>query len=249
MKIDRAIMATDANPDYYKFWPTVAKRWISWGITPTLFVISKDKLNIDSSLGDVVYVNPTTDVPTAHQAQIIRLFAAASFRKDVCIISDIDMMPLQKEYFIESCKPYKDDKLVVYSSDAYLPDDPAHPAYPMCYLCSSGKTFYDIIGGDLDNFSKLVKEWISCGHGWHTDEKVFFQKLMDWQEQNAKTVFLRRGFNVSNHPITIARIDRSNGSDCRMDLLEKNYYVDYHMPRPYDKYSETIDTIYEKTKA
>ena len=83
-------MATDANPDYYKFWPTVAKRWISWGITPTLFVISKDKLNIDSSLGDVVYVSPTTDVPTAHQAQIIRLFAAASFRKDVCIISDIE---------------------------------------------------------------------------------------------------------------------------------------------------------------
>jgi hypothetical protein len=118
----------------------------------------------------------------------------------------------------------------------------------MCYLCSKGDNFKDIIDGDLNSFSTRVGEWMSYGYGWHTDEKVFYQKLMVWEEENKKTVFLRRGFGVSNHPITIARIDRSNNSEHRMSLLKKHFYVDYHMPRPYDKYKQTIDMICDKTR-
>jgi hypothetical protein len=248
MKIQRAIMATDANPEYYQFWPVVAKRWSSWGITPTLAVVSDKKIDIDERLGDVVYHIPNPDVPTPQQAQIIRLFLAASYEDDVCLISDIDMLPLRKDYFTKTVEHYNNANFVVYSSDAYPPADPAYPAYPMCYLASDGENFKEIIGGDLENFNDVVSAWLQEGHGWHTDEKVFFQKLQKWDAINNLMLLLRRGFNLSPDPASIARIDRSTGSIYDENLISSKFYVDYHMPRPYEKFKEVIDNIYEKTE-
>jgi len=248
VKIQRAVMATDANSEYYQFWPVVAKRWSTWGITPTLAVVSDEKLDIDESLGDVIYRSPIPEVSTAQQAQIIRLFLAANFEDDICLISDIDMLPLRKEYFTDSVAPYDDMNFVVYSSDAYLPNDPAYPAYPMCYLASQGENFKEIIDGDLENFNDVVVTWIQEGFGWHTDERVFFQKLQKWEALNNLMVTLRRGFNMSSDPAVIARIDRSWNSFYNEDMIKQRYYIDYHMPRPYEAYKDQIDTIYSKTE-
>ena len=237
MKIQRAIMATDANPEYYQFWPVVAKRWNSWGITPTLAVVSDKKIDIDESLGDVIYHTPNPDVPTPQQAQIIRLFLAASYEDDVCLISDIDMLPLKKDYFTKTIEVYDNVSFVVYSSDAYPPTDPAFPAYPMCYLASDGENFKEIIEGDLESFNDVVVAWLEEGHGWHTDEKVFFQKLQKWDAINNLMIPLRRGFNMSPDPASIGR-----------NLISSGFYIDYHMPRPYEKFKEVIDNIYKKTE-
>jgi hypothetical protein len=246
MKIQRAIMSTDANPEYYHFWPSVAKKWKKWDIVPTLVVISEEKLEIDESLGEVIYVTPEPTTPTAQQAQIARLFGAASFEDEICLISDIDMMPLKKEYFVNSVKDYDDEDFVAYSSDAYVPGNPAYPAYPMCYLCSKGSNFKQIIGANLDDFHAHVKDWLEHGFGWYTDEKIFYKKLQKWQsEQNIR--LLRRGFNLSPDPTSIGRIDRSCNSFYYDELLKNNFYVDYHMPRPYEKHKDTIDLIFKKS--
>lgn len=245
MKLHRVVMATDANPEYYQFWPTVAKRWASWGITPTLVVVSEAKLDIDESLGEVIYHTPTDDIPTAQQAQVIRLFAAAS-HTGVSLISDIDMLPLKKEYYMDLVDSVDENSMVIFSSDAYLPEDPAFPAYPMCYLAARGDNFKETIGGDIQDFNHLIKDWMAFGHGWHTDEKVFYHKLKMWSRQE-RIVKLKRGFNVSSDPIMIARIDRASNSQYEDGLINNNYYIDYHMPRPYEQYASVIDEIYTKT--
>ena len=247
MNIDRAIVSTDDNPEYYKFWPVVARRWLSWGITPTLAAISDEKLDIDESLGEVVYIPPLEGVPTSHMAQISRIFMAASFGEDVCLVSDMDMMPLKKEYFVDTVKPYDNDAFIVYSADAYQPGNPAYPAYPMCYLCSTSNNFKQIIDGDLNNFNEKVREWMAHGFGWYTDEKVFYKKLTIWEKEKHQAVFLSRGFNISSHPLTIGRVDRSCNSEYSPKLLENNFYIDFHMPRPYCAYKDVIDEIYLKT--
>lgn len=247
MKIDRAIVSTDGNPEYYQFWPVVAKRWASWGITPTLAVISDKKLDIDENLGDVVYIPPIEGVSTSHIAQISRIFMAASFGDDTCLVSDMDMMPLKREYFIDTIEGCSNDAFVVYSADAYRPGNPAYPAFPMCYLCSKSTNFNQIIDADLNSFRDRIHEWMNYGYGWHTDEKVFYTKLASWEKENKKAVFLSRGFNISSHPMTIGRIDRSCNSEYNIQLLENNFYIDFHMPRPYQAYKDVIDEVYNKT--
>ena len=248
MNIDRVTIAVDGNKDYYQFWPFVARRWSSWGVRPTLMVISEKKLDIDESLGDVKYIKPIADIPTKHQAQIIRFFAAASFPDDVCITSDIDMMHLNKEYFLGSVKNYDDDKIVIYSADAYPPGNFMYPAYPIGYNAAKGSTFREIIKGDLSTFSEDVKEWMSHGYEWYTDEKVFYIRLEEWQKQNKnRTVLLNRGFNISNSSLVIRRIDRDSNCQYNEDMLRNNFYIDFHMPRPYENYKDIIDNIYNKT--
>ena len=248
MKIDRVILATDNNQEYYDFWPLIARRWSSWGIKPELFVIAQNDLKIDDTLGNVTYIDPVEGYSTAHQAQVVRFFGATKYKDETCLISDIDMLPLNKDYFVKNITDYDENNIVFYSSDAYLPGNPAYPAYPMCYISAQGKTFEEIIKSNLSNFSSEFIEWACHGYGWYTDEKVFYKKLDVWKDKNKnKLVLLRRGFNMSNDPQTIRRIDRGNNSNYNKHFLDKNFYVDYHMPRPYKKYKEAIDEIYRKT--
>jgi len=247
MKIDRVILSTNENENYYQFWELVAKRWKKWGIVPTLVVISDEKLNIDENLGDVIYLSPIKGISTAQQAQIVRLFAAAQFEKEVCLISDLDMMPLKEDYFKSPLSSCEESDFLVYSSDAYLPGDPAYPAYPMCYLCSMGKNFKSILKGNLDNFETKLKEWMGHGFGWHTDEKVFYSEFQKWSSPDTKNIFLRRGFNLSNSPLSICRIDRGDGCNYNDKLLGGEFYIDFHMPRPYKQYKDIIDHIYKAT--
>ena len=62
-----------------------------------------------------------------------------------------------------------------------------------------------------------------------------------------KIIFFRRGFNISNDPAIIQRIDRGNGCQFREDLIDKNFYIDFHMPRPYSAYNTLIDEVYKRT--
>lgn len=247
MNIDRVVVATNNNPEYYQFWPIFAKRWLSWGVVPTLIAISEDKLDFNEEIGEILYVYPVEGVSTAHQAQIVRLFAAASFEEDVCLISDIDMLSLNEGYFFTPAENCDENEFIVYSADAYMPGNPAYPAYPMCYLCSKGSNFKAIIDGNLHNFGARVKEWLGYGFGWYTDEKVFYKKLKEWKNKNRKITLLRRGFNTSNDPMIMGRIDRGNNCIYNEGLLDGGFYIDFHMPRPYEKHKEIIDEVFRRT--
>ena len=77
-KINRVILATDANPDYIQFWPIVAKSWKEIvEVKPTLALIANKETKIDESLGDVIRFEPIDGIPTSFQAQVIRLLLPA----------------------------------------------------------------------------------------------------------------------------------------------------------------------------
>ena len=249
MKLDRIIVAVDNNKDYYEFWPFVAKRWKSWGVTPTLIVVADEPIDIDESLGDVRYIKPHPSIPTKHQAQIVRFYGAAAYEDEVCIISDIDMMHLNKNYFLDSVKECGDDNIVMYSADAYPPGDFMHPAYPMSYMAAKGSTFKEIIKGDLENFHDHIEEWMGHGFGWYTDEKVFALKFQQWSDTSPnRATLLKRGFHSGPGALSIRRIDRAEGSIYGQNLLELNFYIDFHMPRPYEEHKEMIDRVFSQTR-
>jgi hypothetical protein len=244
MQIDRVILSSNDNPKYLEFWDLVSEAWVRIGkIKPTLFVISDKDLGLSTKYGDVFYQSPAPHVPTAQQSQIVRLFAATKFPKQICLTSDLDMLPLQSAYFKQTVSGIEEDKIVFYSSDAYLPGSPSYPSFPMCYMCASGETFAQILGCSLSEFPREVDEWMNHGHGWFTDEKVFYQKWNKWKDKAERTVYARRGFNMGG-PHTINRIDRPDGSMYDRELLYNGRYIDYHMPRPYSENKKKIDEIY-----
>lgn len=233
LKLDRVILATDAHPDYIEFWPVVAKAWKEIiGIQPTLALIAHADVQIDESLGDVIRFEPIEGIPTSLQAQVIRLLLPALYPDDVCIISDIDMIPLNKEYFTESIRNCPDDSFVVYRDKAY---HAGSLTYPMCYFAARGSVFQEVFQTyGLQDIAPMIQKLYALNIGWHTDEIVLYDYLHGWSGFEARCIKL--GHYVEK------RIDRSYWMHDQR-LLRSGYYIDAHCPRPYSQYKACIDEL------
>lgn len=239
LKLDRVILATDANPMYLEFWPIAAKVWRQvTGLRPTLALIADSSVTVDETLGDVIRFEPIPGISTALQAQVIRLLLPAFFPDDGCILSDIDMIPLQKNYFINHAINVPDDFFIIYRNRAYNDQD---NHYPICYNAAKGRVFADVFGITGITSTELrasirakIAQWANLNHGWHTDELYLTQGIQNWQHYQTHVIKL-------NHD-TGPRIDRNRwGYD--INFFKAGIYLDAHLLRPYAKHKSEIDRL------
>lgn len=233
LKLDRAIVSTDTNPTYIEFWPIVARAWKELiGVQPTLALIAPADVVVDETVGDVIRFEPLPGIPTALQAQVIRLLLPALFPDDGCVISDIDMIPINKKYFIDSVQNAPDNAFVVYRNKAY--DAHAH-RYPMCYNAARGSVFSEIFHiTSREEIPDKIKQWHALNLGWATDELVLYRSLAQWPQQKTRIVRLNHGVE--------RRIDRIDWNfDCT--AATRKFYIDAHCLRPYHVYKKEIDTL------
>lgn len=232
-KIDRVIVATDLHENYVEFWPLVAKTWERIvGIKPTLVFVAPAGAIIDETIGEVIRFEPIEGIPTAFQAQVLRLLIPAFFKDDFCLISDMDMIPLNYWYFVGSVARCGKNCFVVYRDKAY---DPKLKRYPMCYNAARGAVFGEIFKvTSMESIREIIKQWFSYDLGWSTDEQMLYRCLQQWQ--HFKTRCIRLGHDVER------RIDRIRwGFDS--NLLKSNYYIDVHLLRPYHIFKAQIDAL------
>jgi len=141
LRIDRAIIASNANPTYLEFWPLVAQAWNTLtSIKPTLILIADENVTVDTEIGDVIRFDPIPGISTAMQSQVIRLLAPILFEDDVCLITDIDMFPTSEAQLVRPLKTICNDNFVIYRFNAY----PDQERIPMCYNAAKGSVFKDI---------------------------------------------------------------------------------------------------------
>lgn len=231
LRIDRVIVSSDANPLYVPFWPIVAKTWKQLvGITPTLILVAPKDVVVDESLGDVIRVEPIPGIPTAFQAQVIRLLAPAYYEDDVCIISDIDMIPLSKDYFVNSVAEIDQTCFVTFKDGAFAGQ--SIPEYPMCYNVAKGSVFKELFNIEsVAEIPTIIAHWYALGWGWTTDQQILYRTLNAWHQQTNRLVKL--GHTVDK------RVDRGWwGYDPH--LVRSGYYVDCHMLRPYHHYEHQL---------
>ncbi len=226
--VNRAIVSSNENPTYLEFWPIVAKAWKKIGIQPTLALIADDSVSVDESIGDVIRFEPIPDVPTSLYAQVVRLLLPIYFENDFCILSDIDMIPLNAPYFLYSAKDVDPSHFVVYRNRAY-----SEKRYPMCYNAAQGKTFKEIFNIDKEQIPQLVAQWHALGLNWYTDELMLYRYLHHWKYFNTRCVLMNKWG---------PRIDRLNWSYSNSGL-QKGFYIDAHCLRPYSSYKAQIDRV------
>lgn len=238
LKIDRVILATDANPDYIEFWPIVAKAWKEIvDVKPTLALIADKNVIIDESLGEVIRFEPIDGIPISLQAQAIRLLLPSYFGNECCLISDIDMIPLNKEYFINSIKNCPENSFVVYRDNAYNENE---KKFPMCYIAAKGKTFKEVFKiPNKSSIPDIIKKWSNKNLGWNTDELLLYKYLTNWKNYNNRCIKLGHGVE--------RRIDRSYWAYDN-EFLKRGYYIDAHCPRPYNSYKSSIDELLYELK-
>ena len=246
MKIKYAIMSSDSNPLYLDFWPIVSKIWKEiFDITPVLYYIDHNQeKDIDETYGKVIKMTPVDNIPIYLQCLWVRYWSFTQYTDDVCIISDIDMLPLSKKFFIEKVKDIEENK--------YVHLNPCYETYgtlPSCYHVSKGSLFQKIL--DLpSSWEESIKNLHSLNLGrnpgghlegktqWFADEKFSSDKIFLYKKNNDDEVIFLPRENGQNG----FRIDRINWR-YQPELVKEGYYFDSHSIRPYSTYKNHIDFL------
>jgi hypothetical protein len=233
MKIDYAIVASDSNPMYLDFWPIVRDLWINLiKIKPILVLISDKNLVTDNGDHIIHEVKAVDGHSTAFQSQIVRMYITKYYLDDVCITSDIDMLPLSHYYFNNIVNELNDDSLAILSSDAYTTI-----RYPLCYNVGKGQIFNDVL--DLNcEFDEYCDRLSKFEQGWDTDE-LYFGKCVNEFNYRDRIYLTDRGWKYG---MALNRIDRVNWV-YDINALKNGYYIDCHSLRPYSKYKMEVDKL------
>jgi len=244
MKIKYAIHSSNSNQTYIDFWPIISEIWqTKFNITPVLIYIEDiENVTISSDYGIVIRLKPIQGISIISQTQIARIWATSLFPDDVSIISDIDMIPISKYYFIESIAEIEEIDYV-----HLHPFPKNYPNIPICYHVAMGKVFKDVLNIDT-KWELFLKKVIDYGINkvdekkstfWFIDEIYSTDKILNYNGQFK--------LNLKNRKkgILDRRIDRSNWFYSNY-LLITEYYFDAHSIRPFNRFSKQIIDLKNK---
>ncbi len=227
--------ASDTNPMYKDFEPYVTKAWESFGFEVNYTLIDSNNYFVDPSI-----------IPFGNQSQICRVLLPALYPNRICITSDIDMIPLSKQYFkngINLLNNQESKEILSLSADAYNNNSTNfYKRHPICYLAGYGSTFSIVTKvKSYEDISQVMKEWWMKKHGWDTDEICFSTNLYSCIAlDKISLIEQNRGWG---NGIAKLRIDRANWNYNIQDL-NNNKYIDSHMLRPLSSFKETLDPLF-----
>ncbi len=235
--------ATDTNPLYMDFIPSFIRAWSF--LVPEAYiriVLIADAIpdHLQKYSQHIVLVAPIPGVHTAFHAQCIRLLYPREVTRDEgVLITDMDMLPMNRRYYVETINDVSSDTFVVYR-DVCLPNE-----ISMCYNIAHPSVWRSMFGDQPTD--ELLTEWHRPtnydgqhgGVGWNTDQVILVNKFNEWNGPKL----------VLNDSITkFGRLDRVRDWQFQdrprlAKQIQSEMYADYHCLRPYHEHKEMNDFI------
>jgi len=247
---DRIIVSTDENPMFLQFVPIVAKAWSKYFPEKKLSIAFISDRSEDDELvvrmrgyADVRIFNTIPGIPTANQAKISRHILAAEYKDEVCMIEDMDTIPLQREFFEDRTSTYKDGVIVV-GSEVYK-GTPHEGKFPMSTMTANGSVFKDIVNPNGLSYEKLIESFIGSSRFDHkeaieispdifSDESLMRVLLAIWGGKISK---VNRDANVRTD-----WIDRS-WWNIDVNKLHSDGYITCNFLRPFKENFQSIKPV------
>ena len=250
MKITKCLVACDLNDVYLDFYHLVRKYWKNVvGIDTVLILIAYEiPYKMNEFRDEIILFKPVDDIHTAFQAQCIRILYPCLLKNENIIISDMDLIPLNKKYYTENVKDFNDDSFIIYRDVIS-----EHKQYPICFCLANSKIWKDIfnIKNEIDISDKL-KLWynmydkyqISSAHSlsWACDQLQLFEYVNRWK--NGKNVI-----KLKDEQTNFKRLDRMEINNIQNNLenyklmIENETFSDFHLPRPLNQYSAIFNNL------
>lgn len=252
MKVSAVLVACNENTNYLDFWPAVKKAWWEICRLPCIMVYIGNELPRHLINDPAVKLfKPISSWPTATQAQVIRLLYPALLNCDGAVmLSDMDMIPLQKEFFFRGFESFQINQFV-----SLRGIDEREKQIYMCYVGATPQVWREMFGiRSEDDIRRQLETWSMLaqsdgnhgGLGWCTDQIILYAMVKKWLAEKPRYVGLI--------PLTHehARLDRGNPvewlnwSNELESKLKNKIYIDFHMPN-YSTFREIIDKVLEYT--
>jgi len=256
MKLDLSVVACDLNDDYTQFFDIVKYSWKHYVGIETKFILVSSFIPDDllKFKDDIILFKPIKDIPTAFQAQCVRLLYPALMNdvKNSIIISDMDLIPLNNYFYTEPIKHIDEQNFVVYRNVIS-----EHLQYPVCFCAANCKTWSDIFSiKTILDINNTIEHWyeyyINKGHFyqisspysviWACDQLKLFEYANAWNEKTMRLT------TFSDKDTKFNRLDRHDILEIDKHIYEYKVkikfgvYSDFHLPRR-SFYKNLIETL------
>ncbi len=243
MKLTRVIIGVNENDWYLGFWEAAAKSWKNIiGVTPTLALCTNQHVQIDESLGEVIHFKPIEGCPSSYPSQAIRLLLPALYPDEVCIVSDIDHIAVDRDYFHNNLADIDDDKFVFYreypqsEKNAIRGRGLEPEQWPMCYCAAKGSTFAEIFGiktGSIEAIREKLEEWAKTEYPkwlFYTDQIMLYRHVTQWKDYPSRVVRLRHNWIIN----------RMHAHQWNRDRIRNRQIIDIAL-KPYTKHAHLVE--------
>lgn len=164
--LDKVILSVDDNPTYYQNLPFVYaayKKFFPQAEVVLAFVSGLKDLSkgykFQHHCDKLSYYELIKGVPNCNVGKMARYFEAMRYPNDVCMINDIDLIPLQKDYYITRLNQRKKNELLAVGSNVYK-NTKNKDKFPIAYMTAEGKVFNEIMNPKCYGWNRFVKQYI-----------------------------------------------------------------------------------------
>jgi hypothetical protein len=237
---NKAIISTDSDPYYYFFLPLVALMWTKMKYQANIFLVGEEKywLNgyrkfiIDETLKNGGNVH-LIDTGSKERKQILKGYGDGVIAQvsrflpfqmkgikntDYCLTSDIDMIPLDKDWFYQGGRSKPD----IFYANGYN-----HTRYAVCYLGMKSEVWKQVVSIKDENIYQTINKMLvglprnsSKRREWGYDETWLYKKIRKFpQYPHSFNMIDRRiyrnprfkhGMHGTPELLPEGRLDRSN---------------------------------------
>ena len=252
MLIDFVLTACNNNPKYLNLYPYVYQVWKKKFNLDCYLILIDDKIPevLNEYKDYIVLFKPIENINTAYIAQTIRILYPCLFEDKNILITDVDILPISKKYFIDSIIPYDNNNFICYTQR-----EQKRKMIPICYNLANSRIWKEIFNiNSINDVKQALINWydgnytgIKNSQGWFTDQKKLFEKVYNWGKSDTNLIILQ------DKNIGYKRLDKRkkslvyvlNNKDLVLNDIKEEKYNDFHIFGfgKRDKYKKLVDEI------
>ncbi len=256
---DRVIVSCD-DSHFKEFWPIVSKAWEKYFPNAKIslaFVTDRDEndelVQKMRKYGDV-HLFPVVDgIPTANLSKMARHILAGNFEEEVCMLEDIDTIPLQTNFVIDRLSQREKGKILFIGKEVYNGHGTDEGKFPISNITGESFLFRKIVNPDNLTHVDLFKSWCNIrvfdhkesinntpdlsGLNGFSDESLWRVLLNRYEISENDFCFINRGVDIHKYWIDRSwwRIDHN--------MLKNDEYVCCNFLRPFSQNYNLIEPI------
>ncbi len=266
--IDIVTLSCNDDPIYWEFWNPISKHWKQkFGIHPVLFYYGKENPELSNEHGTVVYQDAVEGVPDYVAATWGRFWVTKFFPNKMCLVSDLDMFPLSRQFFLKA-EP-KTNAYTHLNADAYHVGNfdcwkSNGVTVPVCYHLATSEmlnSVYDFSDSFADEMQKLLnRDYSEYTSGFASTPEAHLQKasaanggmwgIDEMYSSSLIREYYRRGgiVDTGHRILPQNRLCRSRISS-QLSAFDSGTHIDFHSIRPYNAYAADIQLLLERGTA
>lgn len=254
--LDTVVLSTNDNPNYKNMWTVVRKAWkLCFPNIKIKLAYVTDAPDMMMSHHEDVFIFPLVPgIPSANLAKVARWFLAGFQGNSICMVNDIDLIPLTNEYIKKILNYRTPNHFLCVGCDIYE-NTPDAGKFPSGYFTAESNLIKELwnpkeltwlnyvnqfIGLKVfDNKEDITNPLQTSNPDCFSDESLMRVMLSRYPDQTKIQRIAHCMGSLENNRIDGARYK------CDIYRLKAHSYFEAHALRPISKFQKEIDFLME----